>query len=129
MTKVIDEFTKENIKEVREIIQTKLNELNVNGLNIILGNISFDKDSFKSSIQVTLDGSESIYVKEFKSRYYAHCFKGDEVGKTFTLRNDLYKFLGFVPRKRVHIALIERISDGKKYNIDASEVLRFLTTK
>jgi len=76
-----------------------------------------------------LDGSESIYVKEFKSKYYAHCFKGDEVGKTFVLRDALYKFLGFVPRKRVHIALIERISDGKKYNIDASEVLRFLTTK
>ena len=89
MQKVIDEFTKENIKEVREIIQTKLNELNVNGLNIILGNISFDKDSFKSSIQVTLDGSESIYVKEFKSKYYAHCFKGDEVGKTFVLRDAL----------------------------------------
>mgnify|MGYP001012318223 CR=1 FL=1 len=121
-------FKKDNIKEIRDAIQTKLNELKEIGLNAALGNIKFDAYSLTSPITATIEGGKSQYEIEFLKRYYSHCFKGDEVGKEFIRCGHEYKFLGFVPRARTLIALIEDIRSNKKFRIDASEALRFLST-
>lgn len=124
----ISGFRKDNIKEIRDIIQLKLNELKEVGLNVVLGNIKFDANSLTSPISATIEGGKSEYEIEFLKRCFSHCYNGNEVGKEFIRCGSEYKFLGFIPRARTQIALIQDIKNGKKFRIDASEALRFLST-
>jgi hypothetical protein len=127
MTTKYTEFNKNNLKEIRGHIDQALATLSKYGIMAKMGNIRFDKDSFKTDLTVKIEGAASEYEKEFKRKYMYYDFKGDEVGKLFFRNNDTYEFLGFRPRARVQIALVKCLNDERQYMIDASEALRLLT--
>ena len=105
--KKFEKFTKENIKEARVIIQEKLDELKSNGLLVKVGGISYDSDSFKGKFDVKLETTDPDHVKEFKARYMNHGFKLEMLNQTFKARDKTYTFLGFIPRKRKYIILVQ----------------------
>jgi hypothetical protein len=93
----IESFNKTNLKDVREQIQNKLNELKELGLTIELGSISFDKSSFTSKVTCSLSDHGDKYSIEFDGRHLMYGMTKDQLGKTFYLNGNKCKFMGFKP--------------------------------
>lgn len=103
-----------NIQEIRLEIQKKLDELKILGLNISLGNIRFDDDSFRTQMNVRVEGAEPLYVKEFKKStdFFNH---PNAIGKVVDFDGGKFEFLGFKPRARKNKALIKDLRNGKEF--------------
>jgi hypothetical protein len=93
----ITQFTKSTVQTTRDEINNLLAQLSEKGLEIKLGNISFDDDSFTSKITCKLKGAVSEYEKTF-NRSYESVGYANAITKTFILNNKKYTFLGFKPR-------------------------------
>lgn len=101
-----NKFDRDNLKEARELIQAKLDELAANGLIAKLGNISYDNDSFHVRMDVSTASADDEYAKEFNRHFFTREFP-DAVGKEFEFNGRTCKFRGFKPRARTKQAVFE----------------------
>jgi len=109
--KDIKQFTGTNLKQVRKEIETKLEELKALGLDVSIGNISYDDTKFTTKMTVSLASAGDIYEQEFKSKCDYFGMKEDLVGTTFTLRGKEYVFRGFRPNARTKRALFHKVGE------------------
>ncbi|MDD2505284.1 MAG: hypothetical protein PHF21_03300 [Bacilli bacterium] len=119
--KKITSFNKTNLAEVRKEIEAKLDELKDLGINISLGTISFDSDSFKARLSCDIINSDlnginsTIYSKEFY-KYFMISQYPNAIDKEVKFGGLTYTFLGFKPNARTKKAIIGR--NGTTYRVE-----------
>lgn len=110
MASKISKFNSTNIKEVRSLIDQKLAELAELGLTIKLGNISYDENSFKSQVMVTLTEAGDAYAVEFnkKAKYTgSKLVPGQKVKNS---QGQIVIFRGYKPNARTKICIFEQFN-------------------
>ena len=100
-------FAKSNIKNAREDIQKKLDELKELGLEISIGNIKFRDDEFTTKIIVKVQGTEADEIREFRRSFESTFCRDDAIGSLVKLQGETFEFKGFKPRARKNKAIIE----------------------
>ncbi len=117
----ITEFTKENLKDVRQKINEKLAELNEIGINLELANISYDSTSFSAKIKASIQGSDDEFKKLFirEAKYYD--MNPTDIGRKFMSNGKEYIFRGFKPRARKNIVIAEA-GNGQLYRMGVKNV-------
>ena len=124
MTK-IKEFNKASLTQVRKEIDIKLKELSVLGLEVSIGNISFDSDSFTSKLTCRLVGAEDEYAKDFKRNAMFFDMKPEQLHQSFNSNGKTFKLRGFKPRARKDIVIVED-EKGSLYRMDVERVAKAL---
>ena len=123
--KQIKEFNKASLATVRKEIDMKLKELSALGLDISIGNISFDSDSFTSKLTCRIRGGEDEYAKDFKRNAIYFDMKPEQLNQSFKDNGKTFKLRGFKPRARTNIVIVED-EKGSLYRMDTERVSKLL---
>lgn len=118
-------FDTTNIEDVKNTIQMKLDELKYLGLNIELKKITYDNDSFKSSIEVNLPGALNKYEKAFNELIVGHPkLVSDDLNVNIWLYNGKqYKIIGYNTRARKFPLLIRLEGTTLDYKVSFNEFI------
>jgi len=111
----VTSFSKQNLTEIRAEINAKLAELKSLGLDIKLGNVSFNANSFSGKIECRLEDAPDVFTETWNKSLKSYGIK-DALGKPVIIAGKYYVFKGLRPRARVKDAIVER--DGKKFRIN-----------
>lgn len=123
MASKISKFNSSNIKEVRSLIDQKLAELAELGLTIKLGNISYDENSFKSNVMVTLTEAGDIYAVEFNKKAKYNGSKLVPGQKVKNSQGQIVIFRGYKPNARTKICIFEQ--HNRLYRCDEIHLIPF----
>lgn len=124
MKKIDKKFAQEIIEKIKSTLKKVGDEFQVN-INLE-GNIKFTEEDIRTKLRIKTLNATPDHVKSFEREHKWYKFESDMLNHIFKYQNDTYKFLGFSPRKRKHIALIKNIKNDKEYNMDETEVLRLI---
>jgi len=115
-------FTRENMEDVLTLIDAKLAELKELGLDIKLGNMRFDSESFTSKIECRLKGGSDIYAATFEKSNFSIGYE-NAVGQAVVFSGKKYIFRGFKPRARQKHAILDLEGKGDLYRVEFSMVV------
>ena len=107
----ITKIDKKSIGSIKEEIREALKCLEVLGLEVKLGNTSYDSTSFKTDIKISIVGSDDDYAKDFKHNYMCFDIPLSTLKTTIMFNDEAHIFRGFKPKARKKICVIERLSD------------------
>jgi len=120
---MINKFNATNLKEVREAINSKLESLKDEfGINVEVGNISYNSDSFSTKLKGSLLGEGGEVIPEHRLNwdrglYVKHGMREETLGKTFEFRGDHYRIVGCKARRGKAGVVVEQVRTGEIYNV------------
>lgn len=113
------EFTKDNMKEVRRMVQDKLDELRGEGIVIELGNIRYESEHFTSSIKARAFGAELDIERDYRL-YAPHSLPS--LGDVIQMDDGVYEIKGWKSRSRRYPVLLQNIVTGKRFKFTTDAV-------
>ena len=115
------EFNRQNLREIRESLQAKLNELSEEyGAEFKAGNISYTSESFTCKLEAIIvpDGMSKDQM-EFNKYCSLFELTESDYGKTFTSNGETFTLIGLKPN-RPKFPIIGMSRDGRRYKFTAS---------
>ena len=123
----ITKIDKKEIKEIKEEIREALKCLERLGLEVKLGNTSYDSTSFKTDIKISIVGSDDEYAKDFKRNYMCFDIPLSTLNTHIMFNGEAYIFRGFKPKARKNICIIERASDSSLKVTTVENIMKCLS--
>lgn len=121
-----ERFTHTNLKNVRKEIDEKLAELKALGLNIQIGTISYNDNSFTTKLTCTVDSAGDMYAAEYNRKCSFYGMPNGIVGTTFAQGTKTYKFRGFKPNARTKIAIYEDVYTNALFVTSIDQLKKYL---
>ena len=111
-------FNKAQLKALREAMQKALNEANIEGMTIEVGNCSYSGGEATYKVKVLIDGAETEEQQTLKM--YADMFKLD-LDKVHTVQGKTLKLSGYNSRARKTPYLATEVGTDKTYRISPDQ--------
>lgn len=116
------EFTKQEFAAFRQEAEKALKGLEDKfKVKIRCGNIKYDTNTFKLTLDVTKDGVD-VQKEEFETYCTWFGFKPEDYGREFVMDGVTYRIVGFRLSAKVNNALIQAVDTEKKYSTTVSNV-------
>jgi hypothetical protein len=117
---------KEKVKQFRNEINNVLEKYGEEkGIQIHLGSIRFDDNSFTGKLKVVLaENKTKAEQMEWNKNCDLFNLKKEDYGKIISLRGNKYKIIGLKPKSRKYPLLVERINNSRKYGFQLNEEVR-----
>lgn len=126
-------ITKDNINQVRTLIDTKLAELNELGLSVKLSNITYTPEGLLAKITGSIiDPNESSFVHnpyavDFHKRRHKFGYSEHVVNKEFMHpKHGKCIFLGFRPMVKKNSAIYHVISTGQRWRSNEVDLRKYV---
>lgn len=118
-------FDATNIEGVKNTIQMKLDELKMLGLNIEINKITYDNDSFRSSIEVSLPGALNKFEKAFKTLAIGHTkLVPDDLNvNRWLYKGKYYTITGYNTRARKYPLMVREVGTILDYKVPLDEFI------
>ena len=128
----VNEFNRENLKEFRQKLNMKMEELEAEyGIKIKLGNISFSPTEFTSKITCRIFGEDGRTKKEVSdfNTYKNALGIQFEMGDKFMLSSKQFEVDGINLNARKNMVKIKCLATGKIYATTVDAVNRAVTVE
>lgn len=120
-------MTRTNIKMFRMNFSNAVKDLEkLHGVQIDLGNITFNDTSLRSKIEVTnIDSTlDNVEQAKFESQCSRYGFKEDDYNRTVNIGRKSYKLVGFKPANTKYPCIVE--NQNGRYKMSKFQVSRNL---
>lgn len=113
----IQQFSKANLKQLRVDIQSKFDEIEKEfGVSLSIGNISFDQNSFKTSLEATLttgfasvaEANKAKDEETFRMYSVSYGLAPSDFGKLIRFQGEDFKICGIKPNHNKYPILCEQ---------------------
>lgn len=108
-------FTKPQLKALREAMQKALDEANIEGISITVGNCSYLDGEATFKVKALLEGGKSKEEQDLEQMARLDALDTD---KTATIGGKPCKLVGYKAKARKLPWIIEKLTDGSRYVID-----------
>lgn len=134
MTKQIEQFTKNNLPEIRADLESALLAVEKKyGIKIGLGGIKFSPDSFDVKMTVVTEKAsggvdsdvDPKWVADFNRYYLSYGLQASDLGKEFDFQGKKAKLVG--SRVRADKQIVIKVQGNDKFNIiSAQQAVRMI---
>jgi len=114
------EFTKAKAQILRTQIQVALNEANIKGTRIDVGNCKYTGGQATYQVKVVLEGGKT--KEQIDLEFYSNIYKIDTDKVTTLHDGNKYQVVGYNSRARKNPWVILRVDNQKQYVINAKTV-------
>ena len=125
----INNFTKDNIHDVKKELEKKFKEITeLCGVNFKLNSIRYSESTFKVTLDAFLaEKGQSLYEVNWPKHCISYGFSSSELHKEFTTGKGMkYKIVGLNPKARKYPIVCKNLEDGKDYVFTPENVMRYL---
>ena len=128
MAKQIEQFTKNNLPEIRADINAALEAVEKKyGIKIALGNIKFSPDSFDAKMTVVTEKAsggvdsdvDPKWIADYNRYYLSYGLQASDLGKEFDFQGKKAKLVG--SRVRADKQIVIKVEGNNKFNIISAE--------
>lgn len=122
MNKTIKNFDRQNLKEIRQSVQTALNKVAMEyGIKIDMGNIRFTGNNFRCKLDANTTVGTIVNSFEFKPSAPGSHY----IGKTFKRNNSYFTVTAYNPNKPKNCFELTN-QNGRKFVCSKDQLLTFL---
>ena len=108
-------FTKPQLKALREAMQKALDEANIEGISITVGNCTFGEGEANFKVKALLEGGKTKEQKDLEDM--AHFYALD-IGKVSSLQGMMVKLVGYKAKAHKRPWIVATSPEGPRYVID-----------
>ncbi len=114
-------FTKPQLKALRETMQKALDEANIEGISITVGNCSYSDGEATFKVKALLEGGKSKEEQDLEEmvRFYAL-----DTDKVASLQGMMVKLVGYKAKAHKRPWIVATSPDGPRYVIDDNTAKR-----
>ena len=119
---IITRINRQVCRRLADVMETTLNEMEIEGIAIKVGNATFcsDNATFKIEVAVKSDDGDDGVVKTREASDWPIYASGyglprDGIGKVISISGEKLEIVGIKPKSKKFPILCKRLSDGKIY--------------
>jgi small-conductance mechanosensitive channel len=119
----IENFNKENLKNIRQDITESLKEISEKyGIEISVGNISYHETQMSFPVKAIVLNENTNGKKEmFKRACVFYGLTESDFGKRFVSNSKTFEVDGLDPKKNKYPLIAKCLTDGKKYKFPVEQ--------
>jgi hypothetical protein len=114
------------VKQLRERIQSVLDESEIDDVELHIGNCSYSNNVATFKLEVLTkneDGTVNTKIAEdFKYHAFLYDLKPTDLNRTFAMRGEEYKIVGCKPRSSKYPIIVEELRTARRYKFSADVV-------
>ena len=114
-------FTKPQLKALREAMQKALDEVNIEGISITVGNCTFGEGEANFKVKALLEGGKTKEQKDLEDMVHFYAL---DIDKVASLQGTMVKLVGYKAKAYKRPWIVATSPKGPRYVIDDNTAKR-----
>lgn len=114
-------FTKPQLKALRETMQKALDEANIEGISITVGNCTFGEGEANFKVKALLEGGKTKEQKDLEDAVHLYAL---DIDKVSSLQGMMVKLVGYKAKAYKRPWIVATSPEGSRYVIDDNTAKR-----
>jgi hypothetical protein len=114
-------FTKPQLKALREVMQKALDEVNIEGISITVGNCTFGEGEANFKVKALLEGGKTKEQKDLEDAVHLYAL---DIDKVSSLQGMMVKLVGYKAKAYKRPWIVATSPEGSRYVIDDNTAKR-----
>jgi hypothetical protein len=114
-------FTKPQLKALRETMQKALDEVNIEGISITVGNCTFGEGEANFKVKALLEGGKTKEQKDLEDAVHLYAL---DIDKVSSLQGMMVKLVGYKAKAYKRPWIVATSPEGSRYVIDDNTAKR-----
>lgn len=114
-------FTKPQLKALRETMQKALDEANIEGISITVGNCTFGEGEANFKVKALLEGGKTKEQKDLEDAVHLYAL---DIDKVSSLQGMMVKLVGYKAKAHKRPWIVATSPEGSRYVIDDNTAKR-----